>query len=543
MTASPVIQERFAGRFRSGMLRSVFSFPVMIAALLSLLGVLTVRSRFDDPDMWWHLKIGQIIWTAHKVPTTDIFSYTTNHHAWVPQEWLSQTLIYGAYRFGGYSGLMLWLCFFTAAILIAGYVLSSIYSNNAKVSFVGAMAIWFFATTGLAIRPQMIGYLLLIFELLLVQLGRTRSPRWFFLLPPLFAIWVNCHGSFFLGFLLAALFLACSFIDFRMGLLVSQGWDPQRRKTLMLALLLSLASLFLNPDGVHQMLYPLNTLLHQSIGLSEVQEWMPLTMNSARGLGLLATLGLIFLLVIVQRSQLFLDELVVVALGTWLAVSHQRMLFVFGILAAPVLSRLLRTSWDDYDPARDFPLPNSILISMSMLIAIWGFPDRQNLVNQVNNGSPVKAVEFIQTHPLPGHMLNDYTYGGYLIWAAPEHPVFVDGRSDVFEWTGVLAEFGKWAMLQSDPNTLLDKYNIGFCLLARTSPMAHVLPFLPNWKAVYSDNQSIIFVRTSDASQPQSKTAASGAQAKTRDDVSRNRIPSVNATTRERQPETGFDRT
>jgi hypothetical protein len=484
----------------------------MVAGLLSLLGVLTVRSRFDDPDMWWHLKTGQVIWTAHKIPATDIFSYTTNHHAWVPHEWLSQTLIYGAYRFGGYQGLMLWLCLFTAAILIAGYILCCVYSKNAKVSFLGAMVIWFFATTGFSIRPQMIGYLLLILELLLIHLGRTRSPRWFFLLPPVFAIWVNCHGSFFFGFLLAALFLACSFVDFRTGLLVSNRWDPHHRKMLMLALLLSLASLFLNPVGVQQLLYPLNTLLHQSIGLSEVQEWMPLTMNSARGLGLLAVLACIFLLVIVQRSQLFLEELVVVALGTWLAISHQRMLFAFGILAAPVVSRLLSSCWDGYDAARDFPLPNAILISMSMLIAVWGFPGRQNLVNQVNNGSPVRAVEFIQTHHLSGPMLNDYIYGGYLIWALPEHPVFVDGRSDIFEWTGVLAEFGKWAMLQSNPNTLLDKYGIDFCLLARTSPMAHVLPLLPNWKTIYSDNMSTIFVRTSDVGQTQSKAAASSSR-------------------------------
>ena len=509
MTTLPVIQKRAPGRSRFGVLRSVFSFPVMVAGLLSLLGVLTVRSRFDDPDMWWHLKTGQIIWSAHKIPTTDIFSYTTNHHAWVPHEWLSQTLIYGAYRFGGYQGLMLWLCFFTAAILIAGYAWCSIYSKNVKVSFLGAMVIWFFATTGLSIRPQMIGYLLLILELLLIRLGRTRSPRWFFLLPPLFAIWVNCHGSFFFGFLLAALFLACSFIDFRTGLLVSHRWDPLHRKMLTLALLLSLASLFLNPVGVQQVLYPLNTLLHQSIGLGVVQEWMPLTMNSARGLGLLAVLGLIFLLVIVQRSQLFFDEVVVVALGAWLAVSHQRMLFVFGILAAPVLSRLLCTSWDAYDPARDFPLPNAILISTFLLIVLRGFPDRQNLVNQVNNASPVKAVEFIQTHHLSGPMLNDYIYGGYLIWMVPEHPVFIDGRSDVFEWTGLLSEFGKWAMLQTNPNTLLDKYNISFCVLTRTSPMAHVLPLLPNWKAVYSDNMSSIFVRTSGVGQTHSRTAAS----------------------------------
>ena len=92
-------------------------------------------------------------------------------------------------------------------------------------------------------------------------------------------------------------------------------------------------------------------------------------------------------------------------------------------------------------------------------------------------------------------MLNAYTYGGYLIWAAPEYPVFVDGRADVFEWSGVLKEFGDWATLQSDPNSLLQKYKVNFCFLERTSAMAHVMPLLNGWKLVYSDDESVVFVR------------------------------------------------
>ena len=486
-------------------MRKLLSFPVAIASLLAVLGVLTVRSRFDDPDMWWHLKTGQIIWTTRTIPTTDVFSYTTNHHAWVPHEWLSQVLIYGAYRFGGYSGLMLWLCFFTAGILIAGYILCCLYSGNAKVSFLGAMTIWFFATAGLAIRPQMIGYLLLIVELLLIHMGRTRNPRWFLGLPLLFAVWVNCHGSFFFGFLLASLFLSCSFFHFRVGSLVSAHWDPGARKLLGVALLVSLATLFLNPVGVAQVLYPLNTWLHQPVGVSVVDEWMPLTMNAGRGLGFLILLGCVLLIVLIRRSELSLDEVGMLALGTWLAIGHRRMLFVFGILAGPILSRLLAPLWDGYDANQDRPLPNAILIAASLLILALGFPNRQNLGQQVEDGSPVKAVEYIQTHHLSGPMLNEYVYGGYLIWAAPDYPVFIDGRGDVFEWTGVFAQFSKWATLQSNPNTLLDRYGVRFCLLARTSPMTHVLPLLSNWKSVYSDNMAMIFVRTDptiSASQP-----------------------------------------
>src|ERR1700722_15482809 len=103
-------------------MRRFLSFPVMLSSALLVIAVLTVRSRFDDPDLWWNLKTGEVIWNSHTIPVTDLFSYTTNHHAWIPHEWLAQVFIYGAYRWGGYSGLMLWLCFFTALLLIAGYI-------------------------------------------------------------------------------------------------------------------------------------------------------------------------------------------------------------------------------------------------------------------------------------------------------------------------------------------------------------------------------------------------------------------------------------
>jgi hypothetical protein len=103
----------------------------------------------------------------------------------------------------------------------------------------------------------------------------------------------------------------------------------------------------------------------------------------------------------------------------------------------------------------------------------------------------------METHRLSGPMLNEYVYGGYLISSAPNYPVFIDGRGDIFEWSGIFSEFAEWATLQNDPNKLLDKYGINFCLLSRNSPMAHVLSLLRNWKVSYSDNVAVIFMRVS----------------------------------------------
>ena len=472
----------------------------MLASLLATLAVLTVRQRFDDPDMWWHLKTGEVIWTTHTIPTTDLFSYTTTHHAWIPHEWLSEVLIYGAYRWGGYSGLMLWMCFFTAVLVIAGYILCSLYSGNAKTALIGGLTVWFFGTIGYAIRPQMIGYVLLIIELLLLHLGQTRDRRWFLGLPPLFAIWINCHGSFFFGIALAGVFLLSSYFNFQIGSLVATSWDSQRQRTMILALILSVAALFVNPIGVKQILYPLNTMLDPSMGFSPIAEWAPLQFVDGRSYAFLVVLVGIFLLVIVRRTELLLSELLVLGVGAWFAASHVRMLFVFGILAAPVLSRLIATSWDTYSAERDHPLPNAILIALSLWVSFLAFPNHRNLEAQVEEHSPVRAVEFIKAQHLAGPMLNDWVFGGYLMWAAPEHPVFIDGRGDVFGESGVTAGFADWALVRKDPHALLDKYGIKFCLLSRESPMVVVLPLLPGWTEVYSDNVAVIFARSTPSS-------------------------------------------
>ena len=147
------------------------------------------------------------------------------------------------------------------------------------------------------------------------------------------------------------------------------------------------------------------------------------------------------------------------------------------------------------EPIKVLIVDDSRLFRSALEEALAGQDDIR-LVGSVFNGA--KAIEFIRKTGLSGRMLNDYVFGGYLIWALPEHKVFVDGRTDIYDWTGVLADYGAWAMLRTDPRTLLDKYHIGFCHLSRTAPMSRVLPSLPGWKMVYSDERSIIFARNAE---------------------------------------------
>ena len=499
--STALISRAAVPRMQRSVLRPLMSFPVAIAALLALLAVLTVRSRFNDPDMWWHLKTGQVIATTHAIPQTDLFSYTTHHHSYVAHEWLSQLSIYAAYHGGGYAGLMLWFCLLSACILVGAYVLCTLYGGDAKVALAGALAVWFFGSVGFSIRPQLVGYLLLVLELIVLELGRTRSARWLLLLPPLFGVWIMGHGSFAFGLLIAFVWLGCAYVPVSSRFVDTRLWPASARRWLSWALAGSLLALLANPAGLGAVLYPFNTLFHQPVNLAVVSEWSPLSLVEVRGLALLGVLGAIFMLDLLGHEKLHLDEMIVLLLAAFEAASHARLLFPFGIVAAPILCRML-ASRSAYDPAQDRPSLNAGLVGLCIWIAFVAFPKEAALREQVAIANPVRAVEYIRSHHLDGPIINEYVYGGYLIWAAPEYPVFIDGRADVYEWAGVLPQFGRWAMLQENPNELLNKYGVNLCLLRRASPMTTVLGLMPGWERVYEDDASAVFQRRSSVPEP-----------------------------------------
>lgn len=494
MIAAPPLPAEGSPVSQAGLLRKLLSFHMMLAAGLGVITFLTVKGRFDDPDLWWHLKVGQIVWNTHAIPTTDVFSYTAQGHSWTAHEWLAQWSIYGTYLAGGYTGLMLWLAVLGSAIFATVYAVCWLRSENALVAFVGGILAWFFGTVGLAIRPLILGHVFLAAELLFLELGRTRSRRWLWFLPPLFALWVNCHASYFFGMGVLGIYWICSHVSGQWGCIFSEAWEKNGCKMLGVILLLCGVALCANPVGARILWYPVNTLFEQTNGMNLVQEWLPPDLRGPRTLGMFAVVGAIGLFGLLRRCKLPLADLIVLLTAFGLATQHDRMAFIFGLVAAPLFCQLLGSEWGN-DSRREHPVLNGILILCGIAAIIGGFPKPAAIQEQIRRASPVEAVNFIRRTGLRGPMLNEYVFGGYLIWALPEEKVFIDGRADVFDWTGVFDEYRRWTSLEEDPTLLLNKRNIRFCLLAKSSPLAQVIPHLAGWHPVYSDAVAVVFAR------------------------------------------------
>ena len=91
-------------------------------------------------------------------------------------------------------------------------------------------------------------------------------------------------------------------------------------------------------------------------------------------------------------------------------------------------------------------------------------------------------------------MFNAYNFGGYLVWAgAPQHKVFIDGRGELFEPSGVLPDYMHITLLRpggSLRSGQLWRSGGACCARAMPSPMC--------WRCVIQTGRE--FIRTEQAS-------------------------------------------
>ena len=93
-----------------------------------------------------------------------------------------------------------------------------------------------------------------------------------------------------------------------------------------------------------------------------------------------------------------------------------------------------------------------------------------------------------------GPVLNDYSFGGYLIFSGI--PTFIDGRGELYGGPFINRYNRALALVDLvDFLKLLDEYKIGATLLAPSTPAVAMLDRLPEWQRVYSDDVVVVHKR------------------------------------------------
>ena len=242
-----------------------------ILALAAILLMACFSTEVADSDTWLHLETGKYVVEHHQIPIPDPFSFTTYLGKPLPGEetvrafnlthsWLGQTIIYLAYAAGGFGGMVL----LRAMLMTAYCFLAGLWAYRRSQSFYGSLAAAavtaFIASYFSSDRPYQITYVLIVATILILE-----YRRWMWLLPPMFLFWANCHGGFFMGFVVLGTYCAESLWQRLRG----KPAAGERRLWLVTAVCVPAA--FLNPNGFHT-LYILLAYKQSSL-TSTIYEW------------------------------------------------------------------------------------------------------------------------------------------------------------------------------------------------------------------------------------------------------------------------------
>ncbi len=281
-------------RIRAGLvsaLQKVFSFPMMLVIRsLSAASLPSVRLFDVDPDLWWHIKVGESVLATHHFPTTDPYSFTVHGQLWLAYEWLGEIVLATAQRLGGLRGLDALLIALGCAVMLAIYAFATIRTGNSKAGFAAASILLILARPSFSLRPQMFGYLFLVLTLIALELFRQGKRGALWGLPLLMLAWVNIHGSWVIGMGAIFVYWMSGLVEFHVGGIETQRWSADDRRRMSFVFLLCLCALPLTPYGTRIAMSPFEYASSLPLNVAKIMEWQPMAFNLAGGKIFLALL-------------------------------------------------------------------------------------------------------------------------------------------------------------------------------------------------------------------------------------------------------------
>jgi hypothetical protein len=444
-----------------------------------------------DPDIWWHLRNAQFLLQNHALPRVDTYSFGAAGSAWMNHEWLSEIPFYLANVWGlqGLFGVSTLL----VVLLFAGvYYRACRAGGNCRDAIIFTVFGLMLSRHALGPRPLLLGWLCMV-ALLLILDNFERFPRLVWLLPPLFALWINLHGSWVYGAIVLVITIVSGLFAGEWGQVTAQRWSPRQLKTLLIAGVVSVAALFINPFGYRLVLYPFDLLFRQTSNLQEVQEWLPVNFQSATGRWGMAMILILLVAAWFSRRRWSLGDVLLTAFALWSALSHVRLFFFAGLVLPPILVKHFSIC-PPYDRERDQRWLNAAIIAMLLVVLVYFYPPEALLQQKLARDFPVAALEFMQTEHIQGPIFNSYGFGGFMEWYAPELKPFIDGRADIFVYNGSFDDYVKIEKIEQ-PLELLQKYGVKYVLFNPNTPLAYVLDHSPAWRLKYSDSVARLYER------------------------------------------------
>jgi hypothetical protein len=488
---------------------------------LAMLSIVVITKQGYDNDVWFHLAYGQH-YTQNLTTSIDHsqFSWTQADRTWNYVTWIGSStiyIIYSLFSFGGVFSI-------PEIVLCAIFIIYLLYIRSGGLRLnIGSIALFFLPASSFyshITKPAAFSSLFFAACLAIFFIARDKNIKTFWWYPVLFIIWVNTHGGFIFG-----LFFLCSAFAFECISAVIKRKCNLNIKSYLLcfggAIIMSFFAICINPHGIgylsgifhdiinadsldpagHVMEY---TSLWQNLNPSEDSPLYALT-SGWNAIFFFASFVLVWLFLKKKDAKPDLTLLIVMSIFFAISLLYLRLLAYFGLVYLFAFSYMLAKGSNSLPLKKIslFIVIFSLYFAFSSLYTYATLSQNPQLAGMpLEKKYPVLSADFLKKNRLPAPIINEYGFGGYMIWALyPEYKVFVDPRywpyrKDVLEDCFSFSDNSSEGTAKQITSKYPEAKTI-FIPLSLLSPARDLLS-MPEWKLVYFDHNALIFVRKAD---------------------------------------------
>jgi hypothetical protein len=429
----------------------------------------------SDPDAWWHLKTGAYVLSHGSFDGPDPW-VPFSSRPFVLTQWLPEVVAQKGYELFGLPAVA-WLRCAAMLALISGLLWAARAAADVVPAVIAALAGLIGTGGSLSERPQLVSLVLLA-----VTVGawwRTAEdlrPRWW--LVPLTFLWACCHGLWGVGVLVGLVVIA--------GLGLDRRLDRRGALRLLAVPALSMVAAAVTPVGPRLLLTPLEV----SSNVSQfVQEWQP---TDARTLFAALTLAMITLALLPWvrgTSARPWWQIALAGTAVLFTLVMSRTVPVGAILAVPLLAASLQEQ-RGHSPAPPSRRGTSAWVALVAAAAIVAVPITA-AVAQRPAGWPEGLRPQLAAIPARTVILNDFTAGGWLLWAEPHLTPVIDLRSEIYS-KEYLREYIVTKDVRAGWQRFLGRTRPGYALLRVNAPLTIALREQLRWTTVGADGDYVL---------------------------------------------------
>jgi hypothetical protein len=473
---------------------------MMIWALYAIPVVVAVRPVADpvmDPDVWWHLRVGQWVAEHRWVPANDPFSLPGQAQPWVAYSWLYELLLHGLHAAFGLAGIVVYRAALSLAVVAAFHALVCRLDKRFLVSTALTAAAALATAMLYSERPWLVTILFTVITLHAVIAFRRPGPvpRWVWLLPILYVLWANTHIVWVYGLFLLGLACVAPLIDARLGRRADAAapWTPRWYALLALSAGCLLATL-VNP--YHVRLYGVVIEYATQPGpFRYVNELRALEFREPCDWVMLGLAGLACYALGRGRTSAF--EVLLLVSAAWFSFRARRDLWWVVLAAVTVIAS--RAPSHVPEAQRFSPgwgrlgLVGLALAVLAAFCCLGHDLSARGLSRRVEQVFPVEAARVVRERGYAGPLYNDFNWGGYLIWSLPHLRVAIDGRTNLHGDERIERYGRTWAGLpgwREDP----DLSRAGLVIAPADSALAAHLLQDRRFREVHADELARVFV-------------------------------------------------